>query len=205
MKKIIKLCLIAICLFTFQANKVYSKNDDRITVTLDKCVDGDTAYFKIKKESVKVRFLAIDTPESTNKIEPYGKDASDFTCNKLKTADLIELEYDSAKTDKYGRTLAWIFVDDILLQDLIIKEGLARVAYLYDDYKYTSILQDSEKIAKEMKLNIWSDYTQNNNTLILIISVIAIIILYIFSSKFRKTANRKVKNKIKKEINSILK
>ena len=63
-------------------------------VTLNKCVDGDTAWFNINGEKIKARFLAIDTPESTNKIEPYGKEASEFTCNLLKNAKKIEIEYD---------------------------------------------------------------------------------------------------------------
>ena len=51
----------------------------RFEVTLDKCVDGDTAWFNVDGKKTKVRFLYIDTPESTNEIEPYGKEASEYT------------------------------------------------------------------------------------------------------------------------------
>ena len=100
--------------------------------------------------------LAIDTPETKHPSigeEPWGKEASNFTCEKLKKAKKIEIEYDpnSDKTDKYDRILGWIWVDDQLLQDLIIKEGYAEVAYLYNDYKYTLLLQDHEEIAKANK------------------------------------------------------
>jgi len=169
MKKIIFL----ISLFCLNLNIVNAK--DKITVEFSKCVDGDTAKVILNKEEITVRFLAIDTPESVHPTigeEPFGKDASNFTCEKLKNAKKIELEYDSNsdKTDKYDRHLAWVFVDNYLLQDLLIKEGLAEVAYLYDDYKYTSTLQDHQSVAKAKKIGIWSENTtilkadtKNNN------------------------------------------
>ena len=181
MKKLL-IILLSFCFI----NSVNAKE----TVTLNKCVDGDTAWFNLNNEVIKTRFLAIDTPESTTEIEEYGKEASEFTCNKLTTAKKIEIEYDenADKTDKYNRHLVWIFVDGELLQNLIIKEGLAEVAYLYDDYKYTSILEKSQIEAKENKVNIWSNTTTSDDiyTKYIIIGIIIIIIVYIFSSSSRK-------------------
>ena len=65
-------------------------------VLFDSCVDGDTAKFIIDCEVQTVRFLAIDTPETvhpTKGKEPYGKEASDFTCNSLKKAKKIAQKY----------------------------------------------------------------------------------------------------------------
>lgn len=146
-----------------------SKNNqetERIEVKYSEGVDGDTAKFDMNGEIIKVRFLAVDTPESvhpTKEVQAYGVEASNFTKEKLKNAKKIELEFDnnSDKTDKYGRYLAWIWTDGELLQDLLIKEGLAKVAYLYADYKYTNILQESEKIAKEDMIGIWKDEVLN--------------------------------------------
>ena len=66
-----------------------------------------------------------------------------YTCSELKKADNIYLEFDenSDKLDRYNRYLAWVFVDDDLLQYKIVKKGLAKVAYLYDDYKYKELSQ----------------------------------------------------------------
>ena len=132
-------------------------------VTLDKCVDGDTANFKTSSGTVyKTRFLAVDTPETvhpTKEVEAYGKEASDYTCEALTNAKEIKLEYDdnSDREDKYGRTLAWVWVDGVLLQQSLVEKGLAEVAYLYDDYQYTSLLQDAEVVAKTNKVGQWSD------------------------------------------------
>lgn len=137
-------------------------------VTLDKCVDGDTANFKTSSGTVyKTRFLAVDTPETvhpTKEVEAYGKEASDYTCETLTNAKEIKLEYDdnSDREDKYGRTLAWVWVDGVLLQQSLVEKGLAEVAYLYDDYQYTSLLQDAEVVAKANKVGQWSDEEPNS-------------------------------------------
>ena len=141
----------------------------REEVTLSKCVDGDTAKFIINNKEEIVRFLAVDTPETkhpTKGEEPYGKEASNYTCNRLKEGNKIELEYDdnSTKTDKYNRYLAWIFVDDNLLQAELVKNGLAEVAYLYGDYKYTDLLKDYEQTAIATKVGMHSDTDTSSYT-----------------------------------------
>jgi micrococcal nuclease len=134
------------------------------TVTFVRCVDGDTALFKIKNVDTKVRFLAIDTPETVHPnmaVQPYGKNASEYTCTKITKAKKIVLEYDSGSTalDKYGRTLAWVWVDDSLLQKELISVGYAKVKYIYGKYTYTQELYDEQEKAKEKKLGLWSDYS----------------------------------------------
>lgn len=176
---------------------------EKIRVTLSKCVDGDTAKFNFNNEIITVRFLAIDTPETkhpTKGEEPWGKEASNFTCNQLKEAQKIELEYDDAidKLDKYNRHLGWIWVDDILLQDAIIKKGYAEVAYLYGDYKYTSLLEDHQAVAKKEKLGIWGENPIHTiNYLYIVFSILTLIVIYFIGSK---KAKRKIKNKVKKSI-----
>ncbi len=177
---------------------IVNVNAQKLEVTLDSCVDGDTAWFILNNERIKTRFLAIDTPESTNKKEPYGKEASDFTCNILSNASKIEIEYDpnSDKLDKYDRHLVWIFVDDNLLQDLIIKNGLGEVAYLYGDYQYTYILEASQLIAKTSKIGIWSETNDYLYVIIGIAIFIVILIVCIFNKKIRKKVFKKILKKI---------
>ena len=130
-------------------------------VKFSKCSDGDTAWFIINGEEKKVRFLAIDTPETGGEkgVEKYGKEASNYTCNALKNAKEIYLEYDGAsdKEDKYGRILAFVYVDNILLEKDLIEKGLAKVAYIYGDYEYVDELRETETKAKEQKIGIWED------------------------------------------------
>lgn len=144
-------------------------NAEKIEAQLSKCIDGDTATFTINGESKKTRFLAIDAPEIAKEdveAEPLGDEASEYTCNKLKNAKKIELEYDdkSDKEDKFGRTLAWIWVDNKLLQEIIIKEGLAKVRYVYSKYKYVDILYSALDEAMNNKKGLWADYIPKTYT-----------------------------------------
>lgn len=130
------------------------------SVYLTKCVDGDTAHFLIDGEDTVVRFLAIDTPEIGKNNKPtdaYGNDAAKYTCSALENAKVIKLEYEENKMDKYDRVLAWVWIDGQLLQKLLVEKGLASVKYLYDDYKYTSIVQKAEENAKQNKNGIWNN------------------------------------------------
>lgn len=197
---------------------------DEIKVEFSKCVDGDTAKFIYKDEVITARFLAIDTPESVHPTvgeEPFGKDASNFTCNTLEKADEIVLEFDSNsdKTDKYDRYLVWVFVDGKLLQKELISKGYAEVAYLYDDYKYTEELEKEQEKAKKKEIGIWSleeetveskvegnensinnMYDDKYSNVILIAVAIAIILIFIFSEKGRKNIIKYCKQTIKKEL-----
>lgn len=190
-------------LFIFFSLIGFVNANDRISVSLYKCVDGDTAWFTVNNKNIKVRFLAINTPESTTKIEKFGKEASEYTCNKLKNSKKIELEYDdnSDKTDKYNRDLAWIFVDNDLLQRKLIEKGYAEVKYLYGDYKYTNKLLESEIIAKNRKLNIWNraEYLSFFDYIFFIIGIILFIILF-QNKDYRKKITKKIKREIKKKL-----
>lgn len=145
------------------------KNTEKVNVTLSRCIDGDTAEFILDGKKVTVRFLAIDTPETkhpTKGVEPYGLEASDYTCKTLTEANHIHLEFDasSTRTDKYNRYLAWIWADNSMIQTRLVEQGLAKVAYLYGDYKYTKELEQIQQTAQSRKINIWSDNTITTNS-----------------------------------------
>ncbi|MED4925938.1 thermonuclease family protein [Anoxybacillus geothermalis] len=119
-------------------------NEDDATLRLGRtyraelveCIDGDTAKFRLNGRVYTTRFLFIDTPESTIDVEPYGKEASQFTCSRLQKGG-IALETDGKTLfDKYQRLLAWVWVDGRLLQEEIAKAGLVEDFYDYGDYKY---------------------------------------------------------------------
>ncbi len=163
MKKKMNIGIILLCVWVMLPIGTFALGiQESETVTLEKCIDGDTARFQDENgNSLKTRFLAIDTPETvhpTKKVEAFGKEASNYTCESLKNAKEIRLEYDndSDKEDKYGRRLAWVFVDGVLLQEKLIELGYAKVAYLYGDYEYTTRLQEVEAKVKAEEKGIWS-------------------------------------------------
>lgn len=150
----IVLCFLVCCI---------NITDSKIKIKLVDCIDGDTARFIIDDKEEKVRFLGIDTPESTNIQEEYGVDASNYTCDMLNSSNNIYIEYDinSDTRDKYNRVLGYIFIDDKNLSELLVLNGYAEVKYIYGDYKYIDKLCKAEYNAYKERKGIWSisDYS----------------------------------------------
>ena len=100
-------------------------------VSLVRCVDGDTAIFTEGGENFSVRFLGINTPESTAKVEPWGKPASDYTCDKLTNATTIVIQADpaSGRLDSYGtRYLGWVWYDGRLLNLELVEQAYSKAS-----------------------------------------------------------------------------
>lgn len=93
--------------------------------------DGDTAIFRTSGgKKITVRFLGVDTPESTYKVEPWGFAASAHTKNALKNAKTIVLQAETLdenqRLDSTGnRYLSWVWVDGRLLNLELVELGLA--------------------------------------------------------------------------------
>ena len=105
-------------------------------VTISNFVDGDTANFRTKNgKSFTARFLGINTPESTYKVEPWGFAASKYTKNALKNAYKIVLQCDDIndRVDSTGeRYLSWVWLidengDSRLLNLELVEVALAKV------------------------------------------------------------------------------
>ena len=131
--------ILGILGFNFYQEYKPVSGSERFEVTLDQC---------------------IDTPESTNQIEPYGKEASDYTKEQLSNANTIELELnnDGDSEDKYGRLLAWVFVDGELLQKKLAQEGLVEKFYDYGyDYTYSELIINADKEARMENRGIYSE------------------------------------------------
>lgn len=146
--------------YQFQAKP--HKAGQLIKVKDFKVYDGDTADLILDRKvepSIKARFLLIDTPE-INRNVPYKLEARDRVIELFKQADLIQIEYEGAKKDKYGRDLVHIWVDGILLQEILTAEGLAIARYIHDyipNSKYAEVIFSSQNYAKQNQLNVWRD------------------------------------------------
>ena len=82
-----------------------------IPATVVRVVDGDTAVFRLPGGlEEKTRFIGVNTPESTIEKEPYGKEASTYTKSVLTRGRKVYLEKDVEERDKYGRLLAYVWL-----------------------------------------------------------------------------------------------
>ena len=138
-------------------------------VTVKQFIDGDTTHFYVPSSVMsggvlKARYLAVNTPESTGKIEEYGKKASAFTKEKLSSATSIVIESDTATWDADStgdRYLSWVWyktADSEEYRNLnieILQEGLA-IASNSGNNSYGEICLKAIDQAKAQKLNVHS-------------------------------------------------
>jgi micrococcal nuclease len=114
----------------------------------------------VNKKKETVRLLLIDTPESvhpTKPIQPFGLEASDYVKKLLPKGKEIELELDVRERDKYGRLLAYVWVDGKMLNEWLLAQGYARVAYVFEpNTKYVDRFRTVQDEAMKKKLRIWS-------------------------------------------------
>ncbi|QOR67059.1 thermonuclease family protein [Cytobacillus suaedae] len=141
----------------------------KIEVELDRGIDGDTVSVFYNGQEESVRFLLIDTPETSHPRlgkQPFGQEAKEFTSQLIHQANTIELEFDiGANRDKYGRLLAYVYVDGKMLQEELLKEGLARVAYVYPpNTRYIDQFTALQKEAQKEGKGIWEieDYVRED-------------------------------------------
>lgn len=128
-------------------------------VTLVQCVDGDTAHFTQGGSSFSVRFLGINTPESTAKFEPWGKSASDYTCDKLENATQIVLQADpeAGRKDSYNeRWLAWVWYDGRLLNLELVEQAFTKPSGGIDTY-YGQLIYNVSLEVKYTNRRVWGE------------------------------------------------
>lgn len=136
-------------------------DDEKVTkATVERVIDGDTLKVKLADGKTEdVRLLLVDTPETVKPdtpIQPYGTEASAFTKETLPSGTAIRLERDHSRTDRYGRLLAYVWYGDKMLNQELLRKGLARVAFVYEpDTRYVDMFEQIEQEAKQAKKKIW--------------------------------------------------
>ncbi len=141
--------------------------ENTIPATVDRVVDGDTLKVTLEDRYrvETIRLLLVDTPETkhpSKPIQPYGPEASQFAKEKLEGKE-IGVEIDVSERDKYGRLLAYVWLGDQMFNEMLLEEGLARVAYIYQpNVKYVDTFQEIQRKAQEEGKGIWSieDYVR---------------------------------------------
>lgn len=152
MKRIVLLILVMLFGCSPVVEQPTQETGSRTVVTLDRCIDGDTAGFY---PIGKARFLYIDTPEIYPEMQDFGQEAADYTCEALSDASVIQIEYDGRREDDYGRQLVWVWVDGRLLQEELAEMGYVKKLYDYGDYRYEKRVNDAIKDAKKNKAGIY--------------------------------------------------
>ncbi|GKX28931.1 hypothetical protein SH1V18_14110 [Vallitalea longa] len=135
---------------------------------VSRVVDGDTVVITLNGKEEKVRFIGVNTPESVGryakKPQPYGKEASNYTKKHL-DGKTVYLEKDVSDTDKYGRLLRYIWLEEPdkskleekMYNAILLKEGYASVMTYPPDVKYSKIFVEIEKNARDNNIGLWKN------------------------------------------------
>jgi micrococcal nuclease len=125
------------------------------SVRVDYVIDGDTI---ILEDGRHVRYIGINCPEVAHRDrpgEPFGKAAERFN-RQLVEGKAVRLEYDQKKTDRYGRTLAYVFPDrNLLVNRRLVEAGMAFCLYDRKTAKYADALLNAQRRAMAAGKGIW--------------------------------------------------
>lgn len=121
-------------------------------VKVIKVIDGDTI---IIEGGQKVRYIGINAPENTSKVECFGQEST------LKNKELVEnqqvrLEKDVSESDRYGRLLRFVYVGDTLVNETLVKEGFAQVSTFPPDTRFQENFRLAQIKATDQKRGLWA-------------------------------------------------
>lgn len=132
---------------------------ERIDVELISVIDGDTIRIIMDGQEETVRYLLIDTPE-TNQAQsgpqPLGPEATAENKRLLDSGN-VSVELDAGdRYDQYDRLLAYVYADEISVQEHLLESGLARIAYVFPpNTSKLEEFQEAEQQAKDAEIGIW--------------------------------------------------
>ena len=122
------------------------------TAKVIQVIDGDTVTVE---GGYRVRYIGIDTPEIHPVPEAYGTEAWQVN-RQLVEGKEVRLERDVSETDKYGRLLRYVYVDDVLVNAELVRLGLAEAKAYPPDIKYQDYLEEMEAEARKAGRGIWA-------------------------------------------------
>lgn len=138
------------------------------SATVDHVVDGDTAWFRLADGTKeKVRFIGVDTPESTTEHEPFGKEAAAYTASILTPGRGVELQTDLDARDRYGRLLAYVWLSppatgaslearQAMLNAMLVRDGYATVLTVPPNIAYVELFLALQREARDAAKGLWS-------------------------------------------------
>lgn len=142
---------------TSKASRVLQEGVHRV----QRVIDGDTLLLV---GGARVRLIGVDTPETVRPgypVEPWGPEASEFT-RQFVSAGTVRLELDRERVDRYGRYLAYVWVNDRMLNEALLRAGLgkAMLEFRYSPAKKRRFAKAEEE-ARRRGLGVWSKSPHN--------------------------------------------
>jgi micrococcal nuclease len=146
------------------ADKTYnSLNAQNNLLLVIKVVDGDTFWADDgTSKGMKIRLIGVDAPESRKTFKKevgyFGKEAKTYFTNLLSEKS-VRLEYDLNRTDQYGRTLAYVYLEDgTFVNAELVKNGFAMTLTVPPNVKFADQFLKLQAEARENNRGLWNDY-----------------------------------------------
>jgi len=127
---------------------------DLETVTISRVIDGDTIELS---DGRRVRYIGIDTPETSDprrSVECFGRQAYEKN-RELVEGKSVGLEKDVSETDKFGRLLRYVYINNVLVNEFLVREGYAHSSSYPPDVKYQSLFVDAQRLARDEQKGLW--------------------------------------------------
>lgn len=124
-------------------------------------IDGDTFIADIDGTETKIRMIGVDTPESVsydkNENTEEGMMAAEYTKQLLQDKE-VWIEYDQVPLDRYGRALAYVYLDaygTVMVQDILLVNGLANCMRIEPNTKYANRFAEIQEQARQNGIGFW--------------------------------------------------
>jgi micrococcal nuclease len=117
-------------------------------------VDGDTIDVAGCTDEGRIRFILADTPEVFFGVQCYGREASAYTTAWL-LGKTVTLERDVSDRDRFDRKLRYIWIDGVLFNEQIVRDGYAVLATFPPDIKYVDEIREAQRFAFEREIGLW--------------------------------------------------
>ena len=121
------------------------------TVTVLQVIDGDTCHLE---DGRRVRYLGVDAPEEG---DPHAEEAT-LANNSLVGGRAVRLEFSRARQDSNGRLLAYVFVDDTLVNEALVRQGHAHLRHPVVA-RYRQRFRQAQDEARAAGVGIWAQAT----------------------------------------------
>jgi len=145
---------LILTLLTAALRYQYAGGGDRSYYYVKRAVDGDTILLSNGK---RVRYIGIDTPETKHPhkpVEEFGEEAYQYN-KSLVEGKRVRLEYDIEKRDRYGRILAYVYVDEVFVNAELVKEGYAQVYTFPPNVKHQELFIGLQRMARDEGRGLW--------------------------------------------------
>lgn len=125
------------------------------SVFVERVIDGDTIITDMEE---RIRYIGMDTPETKHPSKPvefFGAEASKKNVEFVE-GKTVELEFDVEELDRYGRTLAYIWLGDEMINAKLLSEGYAQIATYPPNVRYVDYFLSLQEEARLNLVGLWA-------------------------------------------------